>query len=569
MADNDKIVVSGYKDIPPMPVSRGSMVVNDTGSWRNAEPLYIDHTPPCNFKCPAGNDVVGFLRLAGEGKYEEAWKLILETSPLPGICGRVCPHPCESECNRIYLGGEIKIHSIERFLADSNFSQNLPKNKITHPKQKVAVIGSGPAGLSCAWQLNRFGYPVTIFEQHEKAGGMMRVGIPDFRLPKDILDGEIDTIVHAGTEIRTGIEIGKDISFTDLRKEYSAVFIAIGFHKSYSLGIPGEEHPDIMAGTDFLRRIALGERIELKKNVLVIGGGNTAVDTARTAKRLGADVKVIYRRTRNEMPAIPEEVDELLEEKIPLQFLTTPVKIHASGGTISKVVCIKMKLGEPDSSGRRRPKPVEGSNFIIEADQVFTAIGESSDLAFVKDEVKTERWGIPTDIFGRTDVPGIFAGGDTSTGEGTVSHAIGSGRKTALAIKSYLDGSDIADNDLISPSLKDVNPRVVLFEDLKLDYFESIEPIDLKHQSPDERIKNFSEIVAPISKNEALYESQRCMSCGTCPECDNCYVFCPDGAIRYSDEPGKKYLIDIKHCKGCGLCAAECPRYCIELNAIR
>jgi NADPH-dependent glutamate synthase beta subunit-like oxidoreductase len=243
----------------------------------------------------------------------------------------------------------------------------------------------------------------------------------------------------------------------------------------------------------------------------------------------------------------------MLEEGIEVQFLTAPVKIHYSGNSISKVECVRMELGEADASGRRRPIPIEGSNFYLDAEQIFTAIGETSDLTFIEEQIKIEKWGIPTDEFGRTENPKIFAGGDVATGEGTVTHAIGSGRKTALAIKSFLEGGDLTTEDLLPPALKNVDPHIVTFENLNLDYFDQREAV----------------INKVLGVSEALYEAQRCFSCGTCPGCDNCFVFCPDTAISHASEPNGRYLIDIKHCKGCGLCYAECPRFCIEFNLLR
>ena len=568
MASDQRKNIHKYIDLPPMTVSTGSMSVNDTGSWRNAEPRYVDHTPPCNLKCPAGNDIVEFLRLTTEGKYRAAWELILQTSPFPGVCGRVCPHPCESDCNRQFLGGSVKIHLIERFLADNNFAGDTIIPKIIYPQQPVAVIGSGPAGLSCAWHLNRMGYPVTVFEKQVYPGGMMRLGIPNFRLPKNVLSREVSMIERAGTHLKTGIQIGRDIQFADLRKEFSAVFIAVGFHHSYTLGIDGEDHPHVNSGVKFLRDVALGKKVELKKKVMVIGGGNTAVDTARTALRMGSDVQVIYRRTRTEMPAIPVEIDELLDEGIPLKFLTAPVKIYTDGDSIKKLECIRMKLGDPDTSGRRRPVPIEGSNFTIDAEQIFTAIGETADLSFLSHDFKLDKWGIPTGDFGNTNIEGVFAGGDAATGEGTVCHAIGSGRKTALAIAQYLQGEDFTAILNVSPSLQGVDPHIVTLDDLNLDYFETAPAIEGQKISPEKRIISFNEIHSGLTEQQALYESQRCISCGSCPECDNCLIFCPDGAVKYPEEPELKYLIDMKHCKGCGLCVEECPRYCIELHPV-
>ena len=568
MPEDKPITFKSYKELPPMAASLGRMSVMETGSWRNAEPFYIDHIPPCTFKCPAGNDISGFLRLTAEGKYSEAWKLILQTSPFPGICGRVCPHPCESECNRGDLGGKINIHSIEHFLADKCFNLEIAEPEIKYPDKKIAIIGSGPAGLSCAWHLNHAGYPVTVFESHPKAGGMMRVGIPDYRLPKNILDREISAIERCGSEIRTGVKIGRDIDLASLSQDYAAVFIAVGNHSSRSLGIKDEDHPDVISGVELLRRIAFGENPEIRGKVLVVGGGNTAMDAARSAHRLGADVKVIYRRTRQEMPAIEEEIDECLAEGIPLDFLTAPVGIHSKDGKITGVECIRMKLGDPDSSGRRRPVPVEGSEFNIPADQIISAIGESPDISFVSNGLKIENWGIPADDFGITNVPGIFAGGDASTGEGTVTHAIGSGRRSAIAIKKYLEGESISPLDKLPPSLVHVSPQITRFEDLNTAYFDFQFRIDADYLHIHDRKGNFSEIVSVMDESLALQEAQRCFSCGICVGCDNCYVFCPDAAVSHGDEPGK-YIIDLKHCKGCGLCAEECPRFCIELKPVR
>jgi NADPH-dependent glutamate synthase beta subunit-like oxidoreductase len=353
-----------------------------------------------------------------------------------------------------------------------------------------------------------------------------------------------------------------------LRKNFSALFIAVGFHQSYALGIEGEKHPDVVTGINFLRKVALKEKVSVKEKVLVIGGGNTAVDTARTALRLGARVTILYRRTRNEMPAIPDEVEELLEEGIPIEFLTAPVKIYSSGGRIAKVECIRMKLGEPDSTGRARPLPIEGSNFLIDADQIFTAIGESADTSFLPFDLKIGREGIIADEFGRTNLPRVFAGGDVATGAGTVCAAIGSGRKTAIAIQKYLQAEDINSDDLLPPSLKGVNPKIVTLKYLNTDYIEIAPRVRMKLLSPLKRKNSFTEIHRLLTEKEALFEAQRCISCGTCPQCDNCYIFCPDNAVQHSQVPGEKYIIDIKHCKGCGLCVAECPRFCLELHPV-
>ncbi|MBL7192222.1 FAD-dependent oxidoreductase [bacterium] len=566
MSTEERIIIKSYRELPPMAASMGRMSVNNTGSWRNVEPYYVNQTPPCSLHCPAGNDAAGFLKLTAEGKFREAWELIRETSPFPGVCGRVCPHPCESECNRETLGGRINVHSIERFLADMNFDASVPGKNIKYPDISIGIIGSGPAGLSAAYHLAMRGYPVIIYESHETTGGMMRIGIPDYRLPKVVLDREINFIQAMGVDIRTGFKIGVDAIFSEIRRRHSALFIATGFHQSRKMGIESEEHPDVIPGIEILKRISQGLNPNLKEKVLVIGGGNTAMDTARSAMRFGSKVTVVYRRTREEMPAIADEIEELLSEGIPIEFLTAPVKIHTKDGNIVSLECIRMKLGEADDSGRRRPIPIVGSNFRIETDQVISAVGETPDLSFIDGELKFERWGIPTDDFGLTNMEGVFAGGDVSAGDGTVTHAIGSGRRAAIAIVRYLKGEKFQDIDKISPSLQNAGGRIVRLDDLNLDYFADLPRLTPPSLEIDRRRDNFREVTGSYDAAMALAEAQRCMSCGVCTSCDNCFIFCPDAAIDYNLSENSKYTIDLDYCKGCGICAQECPRRCIELK---
>ncbi len=563
-----KITIKSYKDLPPAPASLGSMSVNKTASWRNIEPYYEDKAPPCNLNCPAGTDDVEFIHLIAQGKYREGWELILRTNPFPGVCGRVCPHPCESNCNRGEYGGRVNIHMLERFLADVNFETKLkPKYLEEKKKQTVGVIGSGPAGLSCAYQLARRGYGVTVYEAYSEPGGMMRVGIPDYRLPKEVLKHEIDHILSYGVELKCNTSVGKDIAFEDIRRKHDAVFIATGFHLSRKLGAEGQELEDVIPGIEVLRRIAFKEKVELGDRILVVGGGNTAMDVARSVLRMGAQPRIVYRRSREEMPAIAEEIEDLLAEGIPIDFLTLPVKVHGDNGKILKVECVRMKLGEPDESGRRRPEPIEGSNFDIEADMVITAIGETPNLSFLDSEVQAENWGVLVDEYGRTNVPGIFAGGDTATGDGTVTHAVGHGRMTALAIDAYLKGEEPPPHERIQRTLRGQSTHQVTFDELNLDYFPLLPRIEPKGLPIPERVKNFEEVYSGFSEEQALEEARRCFSCGTCPECDNCLIFCPDAAIRR--KPGGGYEINYDYCKGCGLCAAECPRNSISIKALK
>ncbi len=566
---DEKISIKTYRDLPITPASLGKMTINKTASWRNAEPYYEEKAPPCNMNCPAGTDVVEFLHLLGEGNYEAGWELILNTNPFPGICGRVCPHPCERECNRGHLGGRVNVHMLERFLADANFERKLsPKFIESKKKQSVGIIGAGPAGLSCAYQLARRGYPVTVYEALPEAGGMMRLGIPDYRLPKEILKHEIDYILAHGVELRLNTRVGKDLPFDQLRKKHQAVFIATGLHLSRSLGAEGQELEEVIPGIEVLRKVAFKDDISLGDRLVVVGGGNTAMDVARSVMRMGSKPRVVYRRSREEMPAIAEEIEDLLQEGIPIDFLTLPVKVHANerGGTL-KVECIRMNLGEPDASGRRQPVPVPGSNFDIEADMVITAIGEQPDLRFLPSDIQAESWGILVDSYGRTNVSGIYAGGDTANGEGTVTHAVGRGRQTAIAIDAYLQEKDLPPCEEIERYLVDRSRHMVTWEEMNPVYFNLEERIEPRGLDISQRVKNFEEVYSGLTELEALKEAQRCFSCGTCPSCDNCLIFCPDAAISRLE--GGRYKINFDYCKGCGICVSECPRNSISIKVLK
>ena len=344
-------------------------------------------TAPCKATCPAHISIAGFVGAVAEGRYEEGLRLIKEEMPFPGICGRICPHPCEAECNRGKADKPIAIEYLKRFLADRDLSKVEPyvPRKKSPKKERVAVIGAGPAGLSAAYYLAIEGYTVTVFEKLPVAGGMMAVGIPEFRLPRDILEAEIAVIRKLGVEIRFSVEVGKDIGFDALRKEYQAVFLGVGCHKPLKLGIPGEDDlSGVVDGLTFLREVNLGKRPEARGRLVVVGGGNTAVDCARTAKRLGHEsVAILYRRTREEMPANPWEVEDTIEEEVEIQYLISPVRIVGENGRVSGVECARMKLGEPDSSGRRRPVRIDGSEFVFPAETVVTALGQVTDCGFL------------------------------------------------------------------------------------------------------------------------------------------------------------------------------------------
>jgi 2-oxoacid:acceptor oxidoreductase delta subunit (pyruvate/2-ketoisovalerate family) len=570
MEEEAKVIVfKSEAEMPHMAATLASTLYNKTGSWRYMRPLYVDKTPPCNDTCPAGEDIVGYLNLIRQGRYREGWELIMQENPFPGVCGRVCPHPCESQCNRTELGGAIAIHIQERFLADWAYERGLkgiPSASLDPSAPSVAVIGSGPAGLSCAYQLARKGYPVTVFEAQDKLGGMMRL-IPEYRLPREILDHEIAAIESLGVEIRTGIQLGRDLLLDDL-KDYQAIFLAVGQSVSRRLGVSGEEAAGVLHGIEFLHRLDQGEKPSLGPRVAVIGGGNTAIDAARSARRLEAEVSILYRRSRHEMPAIDEEIEEALEEGVQIEYLVAPVEVLTEKGKVSGLKCTKMGLGEPDESGRRRPIPIPGSEYTIQVDTVIPALGQVADLSFLGEEVRAERGRIVIEDSGATTCLPLFAGGDVATGYGTVTHAVGSGKRAALAIDHLLQGRALEgfpplDRNIHAVS-RDIDPTVVEFEDLNLAYFEE-ESRPRQAQAPaEERVKGFTEVNRGFDEEMAVAEAVRCFSCGTCNQCDNCLVFCPDLAVLRDDE--RPYTFNYDYCKGCGICVTECPRQAISFE---
>ena len=408
-------------------------------------------TGPCKASCPANISICGFITAISQGQYAEGLKLIKREMPFPAVCGRVCPHPCEEACNRGKIDEPVAIEYLKRFLADVDLAsdtQYLPEIK-GEKEEKVAIVGAGPAGLTAAYYLAVEGYGVTIFEKLPVAGGMMAVGIPEYRLPRNILKAEIDVVRKLGVEIKLNFEIGKDLSFEDLRKDYAAIFVSVGCHEAMKLGIPGEDELDgVVDCISFLREINLGNPPALKGRLVVLGGGNAAIDSARVAKRLGYDdVAILYRRTREEMPANSWEIEEAIEEGIDIQFLTAPVKVVGSNGSASGLECIRMEMGEPDESGRRKPNPVEGSEFTVNTNVIVAAIGQRADLSFLGNGHELDVSGRNTieadPVTAATNIPGVFAGGDVASGPRIVVEAVAFGKQAAISIDRYLKGKDI------------------------------------------------------------------------------------------------------------------------------
>jgi len=502
---------------------------------------YGDCIGPCQEGCPAHSDVQGYLALIAMGKYHEAVKLMKEKYILPAVLGRVCPAFCESECRRNLVEEPLAIRQLKRFAADYDLEHGpwMPEIPPSTGK-RVAVIGGGPAGLACAYYLRIMGHEVTIIEAMPELGGMMRYGIPPYRLPRDVLDKDIATVINTGIEVKTNTVLGKDITLEELRKEYDAVFLGVGAWKGRKMGIEGEELEGVMQGIEFLRKVNMGEEVKLGKRVMVVGGGNTAMDVARTALRLGAKVTVVYRRSKEEMPANPREVEEAEEEGVEFIFLANPVKIHGNG-RVEKVELVRMKLGEPDESGRRRPIPIEGSNFFLEADNVILAIGQYCDDSFLKKlgiEAKRGK-AVVDEVTLQTSIEGVFAGGDLVLGPSTVIESIATGRRAALMIDLYLKGKlEKAKEVLIEPSkhideiVRDEDLYRILFDLKPYNHWKDVTEKDYEHverkprvksrlKPVEERIKGFVEVEESLTEEEVLKEAERCMSCG-CMEVFRC-----------------------------------------------
>ncbi|UCF16611.1 MAG: FAD-dependent oxidoreductase, partial [Phycisphaerales bacterium] len=469
----------------------------------------------CQHTCPIEQDVPCYVGLIAQGKFEQAIEIVRRENPLPSVCGRVCTASCEAKCRSGDMGGDaISIRALKRFLADYERQKGL--DVIPRPKQtraeKVAIAGSGPAGLVCAYYLALEGYGVTVFESLPVVGGMLAVGIPDYRLPKHILDWEIGNIKKLGVEFRTNTAVGKDVQISSLQEQYKAIFIATGAHKGLKMRIAGEDSPQVVDAVDFLRAQNMGQEMAIGQRVAVIGGGDAAIDAARVAKRLGKDVKILYRRTRREMPAAKEEIEGAIEEGIEIRFLVAPVRVLSENGQLKGIECTRMELGELDRSGRRRPVPVEGSEFTIEIDTLMPAIGQQPDLSALArdDRLKTSNANTievdPESL--STGIEGVFAGGDVVSGPNAVAAAMAHGKIAATMIHKYIQGQSLERQYEVTQSAMRVDAVELTDKEI-----EELQKPAVPLLSLEDRTGNFNEVELGFTEEMAIKEAKRCLRC--------------------------------------------------------
>ena len=520
----------------------------ETGPVRSERPVYVDLLPPCNAGCPAGENIQAWLSHTRAGRHEEAWRTLVADNPFPSIHGRVCYHPCESACNRAELDSSVSIHSVERFLGDLALEQGWgPERPETRSGRRVLVVGSGPSGLSAAYHLARLGHEVEIRDAGAEPGGMMRYGIPAYRLPRDILDAEIARVADLGVRIVSGHRV-EDLEAERSDGDFDAVFVAVGAHLSKRVDIPARDAGRIVDAVSFLRDVASGERPLIGRRVAVYGGGNTAMDAARVARRLGAeDAMIVYRRTREQMPAHLEEAEDAEREGVRINWLRTITAFDGPG--------LQVEVMELDDSGFPQPT---GRFEQLAADTVILALGQESDTEFLRTlrGVEIGRDGVvkvsPTF---ETGCSGVFAGGDMVPSERTVTVGVGHGKKAARAIDAWLRAAPV------EPVAK--HPEAT-FDKLRPWYFADAARRRQPELEPAARVAAFDEVVGGLSEAEAVFEAARCLSCGNCFECDGCLGACPEDAVVKLG-PGSRYRFDYDRCTGCRACFAQCPVHAIEM----
>ncbi len=519
-----------------------------TGPFRSQRPVYVDMLPPCNNACPAGENIQAWLAHAQAGRFEEAWRALTRDNPLPAVHGRVCYHPCESHCNRARLDNTVSIHAVERFLGDMALEHGwVPRIEAEPSGKSVLIIGGGPSGLSAAYHLARLGHTVEIHEAGPLPGGMMHFGIPAYRLPRAELDREIKRIEDMGVNIVLNHRV-EDVIAEKESGNFDAVFIAIGAHISKRVDIPARDAGKILDAVSFLRSVETGDAPKLGRRVAIYGGGNTAMDAARVAQRLGAEeAMVIYRRTREQMPAHEFEADEAVEEGVKIKWLRTIKQLDEGRMTV--------EVMELDEQGHPRPT---GELETLETDSLILALGQETDTGFLRKvpgiEFKKDGT-VVVDENMMTGAAGIFAGGDMVPSERTVTVAVGHGKKAARHIDAYLQGSEYT---------KAPKHPLATFDKLHVWYFTDAAQRPQGHLDIGRRKAGFDEVVSGFNERDALFEARRCLSCGNCFECDGCYGSCPERAVIKLG-PGKRYRYDYDLCTGCAICFEQCPCHAIEM----
>ncbi|HVP38487.1 MAG TPA: FAD-dependent oxidoreductase [Candidatus Saccharimonadales bacterium] len=551
--------------VPPVAITSTTTLANRTGSWKYIRPIYQDKVAPCNAGCPVGIDIEAYMNLLREGHLDAALDVLLRENPLPATTGRVCEHPCESVCNRKKFDEPVAIHAVERMLGDVALEAAPPAPPEQRRKEKVAVVGSGPAGLACAYHLARMGYAVRVYEADPEPGGMLRYAIPDYKLPKGILAREIERIRALGVEIRCSARVGKDVKWDEVAA-HDAVFLAIGAHQALPLGLK-DGGPGVLAGLEFLRQVNSAERPRLaKKTVVVVGADNTALDCARAAVRLGAaSATLVCPVERGAVPAFHADVAEAEHEGVQLHFGTRPGAVHAPAGKPATLECSRE----------------DGSKLTLNADVLIAAAGEQPDFAPLPPDVKRADGAVRADDLGATSRTAVFAGGDLAGEPRTVAHALGAGKRAAVGIDRFLRQragekveADLAQlryggtgnvsatrwrgDDPVRRS-GEVN-EIVAFEQMNMAHFQHAPRHADRRRPAAERRSGFAEVNLGLPPPHAHAEALRCFNCGVCNQCEVCLVFCPDVAITRRAEGAAKFSISYKYCKGCGVCSFECPR---------
>ncbi len=558
--DRLKITFAG---ITPAPTQEKGQDLFPTGNWRSIRPVYRDKLPPCNNACGTNEKIQGYLDLVKRGKYLDAYALIKEDMPFPSVTGRVCYHPCETACNRGKYDEAISIRAVERFLGD--LGQALTRDVVQAGKpngKKVAIVGSGPAGHSAAYQLARLGYKVTILEKSPKPGGLNRGGIPLWVLPPEILDREIERLKELGIEIKCNVEVGKDVTWDDLKKNYDACVLAVGLTESNSVRAEGEDKDGVIYGLPFLRDIGMGtSKVKLGPRVAVIGGGNTAIDCAREALRQGAvEVTMItVESCKDEMPAVPEDMHDMLEEGVELVHGRAVTAVHGNGKVEALQLHPARFSGAINASPINIDRDAPAEHFAV--DNVIIAVGQRASLAWLLQEFKNERGTIKTDRFGRLGDTNFFAAGDIvqlGTGQQLmVVNAVGDGKRVAFNLDKVLRGEPLHPRTMPVDVIFDLNR-------MNMTYFPHFPRVQQTLLPPNSRKQTQDEVIQGFTEEQAVEEAGRCFSCGTCNACDNCYLVCPEPCIVRGSRSNGMYKILVDYCKGCRVCIEECPTGCLE-----